>query len=148
MSRFWSSGTLLKSLTRTLRVLYGLTGLFWVIRTALDIELWEVFFHECGSNYTMACWDYSADFQNNWFQGKATGFKPALQLRSVLQRGLYWWGQVVQKHCNGVLIVGGLVLFIFCMGLSRAYIQTNLEKLWVEREFQCSQNVTTYFFDS
>lgn len=65
-------------------------------------------------------------------QGKATGNKAALWLRTKLQWHLFHLGRFVQRHAGKVLFVGLLVLSTFCVGLKSASIQTDVEKLWVE----------------
>ena len=65
-------------------------------------------------------------------QGKASGNKAALWLRTKLQWHLFHLGRFVQRHAGKVLFVGLLVLSTFCVGLKSASIQTDVEKLWVE----------------
>ena len=67
------------------------------------------------------------------FQGKATGNKPALVLRSNIQKQLFQLGCVIQKHAGKVLLFGVLILCIlFGLGLNRGHIENRLEKLWVQ----------------
>ena len=67
-------------------------------------------------------------------QGKASGNKAALWLRTKLQWHLFHLGRFVQRHAGKVLFVGLLVLSTFCVGLKSASVQTDVEKLWVEGE--------------
>ena len=66
------------------------------------------------------------------FQGKATGNKAALWLRSKLQTELFKLGRFLQVHAGKVLFVGLLVLATFTVGLKSAVIESRVEKLWVE----------------
>ena len=69
----------------------------------------------------------------DFFQGKATGNKPALILRSNVQRQLFQLGCVIQKHAGKFLIFGVLILSsLFGLGLNRGHIENRLEKLWVQ----------------
>ena len=68
-------------------------------------------------------------------QGKATGNKPALVLRSNIQKQLFQLGCVIQKHAGKFLIFGILILSsLFGFGLNRGHIENRLEKLWVQGE--------------
>jgi len=66
------------------------------------------------------------------FQGKATGNKAALWLRSKLQTELFKLGRFLQVHAGKVLFVGILVLATFTVGLKSAEVESRVEKLWVE----------------
>lgn len=66
-------------------------------------------------------------------KGKATGNKAALRLRAKLQAHLFQLGCFVQRHPGKVLFVGLLVLSTFCVGLKSATLETDVEKLWVEK---------------
>uniref|UniRef100_T1JLR8 Uncharacterized protein n=1 Tax=Strigamia maritima TaxID=126957 RepID=T1JLR8_STRMM len=66
-------------------------------------------------------------------KGKATGNKAALWLRSKLQCHLYKLGCFIQKNAGKVLFVGLLILSTFCVGLKSATVETDIEKLWIER---------------
>ena len=79
----------------------------------------------------------------DFFQGKATGNKPALILRSNVQRQLFQLGCVIQKHAGKFLIFGVLILSsLFGLGLNRGHIENRLEKLWVQGKkffYKCLQ---------
>lgn len=70
-----------------------------------------------------------------FLQGKAKGCIPALYVRALMQKGLFKWGQFVQSHAGGIIFIGIVILCLFCVGLRHVYIETNIEKLWVESEF-------------
>lgn len=80
-------------------------------------------------------------------QGKASGNKSALWVRTKLQSYLHDLGFFIQKNAGKVLFVGLLVLITFCVGLKSATIETNVERLWVEgmfiNYFSCN---SIYFF--
>lgn len=70
-----------------------------------------------------------------WFlhlQGKATGNKRALWLRSCIQNELYNLGYWIQKNAGKFLFVGILILTLFAVGLKSAILETQVDKLWVE----------------
>ena len=66
------------------------------------------------------------------FQGKASGRRKALWLRSKLQEELFKLGRLVQSHAGTVLFVGVVLLLTACVGLKGAVMETKLERLWVE----------------
>jgi hypothetical protein len=66
------------------------------------------------------------------FQGKATGNKAALWLRSKLQTELFKLGRFLEVHAGKVLFVGVLILATLSIGLKNATIESRVEKLWVE----------------
>lgn len=72
------------------------------------------------------------------FQGKASGNRVALWLRTKLQSYLFQLGCFVQIHAGKVLFVGLLTLCTFCVGLKSATILTDVEKLWVEGKLAIS----------
>ena len=65
-------------------------------------------------------------------QGKASGNKMALWLRSKLQSNLFSLGNFVQKHPGKVLFFGIILLFCLSLGLKSARMEWRVEKLWVE----------------
>ena len=65
-------------------------------------------------------------------QGRATGNKPALWLRSKLQEELYQLGKLIQEHAGKVLFTGLLVLGALTIGLKSVTMEDRIEKLWVE----------------
>lgn len=66
------------------------------------------------------------------FQGKATGERAALWLRSRLQSQLFQLGCSLHRHAGKVLFVAILVLATFCVGLKSAQVHTHVDQLWVE----------------
>ena len=66
------------------------------------------------------------------FQGRATGNKPALWMRSRLQEELYQLGRMIQEHAGKVLFTGLLLLASLTIGLKSVVIEDRIEKLWVE----------------
>lgn len=66
------------------------------------------------------------------FQGRATGSRAALWVRTKLQVQLLQLGLFSHKHAGKVLFVALLVLSTFCVGLKSATLLTDVEKLWVE----------------
>ena len=71
-------------------------------------------------------------FSLSYLQGKASGNKPALWLRSKIQTQLYQLGSNIQKNAGIFLFVGLLILAIFTFSLKNATLETRVEKLWVE----------------
>lgn len=69
-------------------------------------------------------------------QGRARGNRLALQIRSRIQGALFRIGCISQRHCGKVVLLGFVVMCIFAIGLTRAKLETNAEKLWVEGKFQ------------
>ena len=67
-----------------------------------------------------------------FFQGKATGNKPALWIRSRIQSELFTLGCFIQRHAGKVVFVGLLILATFCVGLKSAQMEGRIEKLWVQ----------------
>lgn len=65
--------------------------------------------------------------------GKAKGNKPALYLRSLLQTFLFNLGCKIQRHSITVILIGLCVLCLFTIGLKDARIETDLDKLWVQK---------------
>ena len=65
-------------------------------------------------------------------QGRATGNKPALWVRSRLQEELYQLGLLLQRHAGKVLFTGILLLATFTIGLKSVQLEDKIEKLWVE----------------
>uniref|UniRef100_H2Z0N6 SSD domain-containing protein n=1 Tax=Ciona savignyi TaxID=51511 RepID=H2Z0N6_CIOSA len=65
-------------------------------------------------------------------QGKATGNRYALKLRSFLHRVLFKFGCWIQRNAAYVLIIGILALAGCCICLKFAHMETNISKLWVE----------------
>ena len=82
----------------------------------------------------------------SYLQGKATGNKMALWLRSKLQSDLFSLGSFVQKNPGKVLFFGIVLLFCFSLGLKSARFEWRVEKLWVEgksdgeRSGKCNEN--------
>lgn len=70
------------------------------------------------------------------FQGKAVGQKAPLWIRARFQAFLFSLGCRIQRHCGKVLFIGLLVFGALSVGLRVAAIETNIEHLWVEGEFQ------------
>ncbi|MEQ2165888.1 hypothetical protein GOODEAATRI_021813 [Goodea atripinnis] len=69
-------------------------------------------------------------------QGKAVGQKAPLWIRARFQALLFSLGCHIQSHCGKVLFIGLLVFGALSVGLRVAAIETNIEQLWVEGEFQ------------
>ena len=67
-----------------------------------------------------------------FFQGKASGNKAALWLRSKIQNELFKLGCFIQRHSGKVLFVGCMVLATFCVGLKSAHMESRVERLWVQ----------------
>ncbi|XP_031550501.1 protein patched homolog 1-like [Actinia tenebrosa] len=65
-------------------------------------------------------------------EGRARGNRLALKIRSRIQSALFSIGCLSQRHCGKIVLFGFLVMSIFAIGLSRAKLETNAEKLWVE----------------
>ena len=65
-------------------------------------------------------------------QGRATGNKPALWVRSRIQEELYQLGLLLQRHAGKVLFTGILLLATFTIGLKSVQMEDKIEKLWVE----------------
>ena len=64
-------------------------------------------------------------------QGRATGNKPALWLRSKLQEELYQLGKLIQEHAGKVLFTGPLVLGALTIGLKSVRVEDRIDRLWV-----------------
>ena len=62
------------------------------------------------------------------------GRQIALKLRTKLQAFFFKLGCFSQRHCWAVLAVGFFILIGFSVGLIKAKIETDVEKLWVEGE--------------
>lgn len=60
------------------------------------------------------------------------GRQIALKLRTKLQALFFKLGCFSQRHCWAVLAVGFFILIGFSVGLIKAKIETDVEKLWVE----------------
>ena len=71
-------------------------------------------------------------FSLSYLQGKASGNKPALWLRSKIQTQLFQLGSNIQKNAGIFLFVGLLILAIFTFSLKNATLETRVEKLWVQ----------------
>ena len=71
-------------------------------------------------------------FSSSYLQGKASGNKAALWLRSKIQTQLYQLGSNIQKNAGIFLFVGLLILAIFTFSLKNATLETRVEKLWVQ----------------
>ncbi|PWA25157.1 hypothetical protein CCH79_00005285 [Gambusia affinis] len=69
-------------------------------------------------------------------KGKAVGQKAPLWIRARFQAILFSLGCHIQRHCGKVLFIGLLVFGALSVGLRVAAIETNIEQLWVEGEFQ------------
>lgn len=69
-------------------------------------------------------------------QGKVVGQKAPLWIRARFQAFLFSLGCHIQRHCGKVLFIGLLVFGALSVGLRVAAIETNIEQLWVEGEFQ------------
>ena len=76
-------------------------------------------------------------FSLSYLQGKASGNKPALWLRSKIQTQLYQLGSNIQKNAGIFLFVGLLILAIFTFSLKNATLETRVEKLWVQGKPIC-----------
>ncbi|GAB6028772.1 hypothetical protein CHUAL_004588 [Chamberlinius hualienensis] len=82
---------------------------------------------------TRTSWVDAKVAYNQVHKGKASGNKAALWLRIKLQTYLFIAGCFIQRHAGKVLFVGLLVLSTFCVGLKSATLETDVEKLWVEK---------------
>lgn len=69
-------------------------------------------------------------------QGRATGSRAALWVRTKLQVQLLQLGLFSHKHAGKVLFVALLALATFCVGLKSATLLTDVEKLWVEGKME------------
>ena len=65
-------------------------------------------------------------------QGKVTGNKFGLLIRSYVQQRLYKLGNFQQRHSGKILIIGLLFLSLLAVGLKTAVIESDIRKLWVE----------------
>ncbi|OQV16996.1 Protein patched [Hypsibius exemplaris] len=65
-------------------------------------------------------------------KGKATGNRPALWTRSVIQGYFFRLGQFIHRHAGKVLVAGLILLCVCCLGLRNIQFETRLEKLWIE----------------
>ncbi|CDW56596.1 protein patched homolog; patched family protein [Trichuris trichiura] len=65
--------------------------------------------------------------------GNAKGNRPALWLRAVMQRSMFCLGRKIQAHYLGTLAVGLLLLLFCCVGLKDIAMETDMEKLWIEK---------------
>ena len=85
----------------------------------------------CSSMFSASSCD-NIFFSLSYLQGKASGNKPALWLRSKIQTQLYQLGSNIQKNAGIFLFVGLLILAIFTFSLKNATLETRVEKLWVQ----------------
>ena len=69
-------------------------------------------------------------------KGKAVGQKAPLWIRARFQALLFSLGCHIQRHCGKVLFIGLLVFGALSVGLRVAAIETDIEQLWVEGEFE------------
>ena len=65
-------------------------------------------------------------------QGRATGNRPGLWVRSRLQEELFQLGLLLQRHAGKVLFTGILLLATFTIGFKSVKLEDRIEKLWVE----------------
>ncbi|XP_022907743.1 protein patched [Onthophagus taurus] len=65
-------------------------------------------------------------------QGRATGDRGVLWLRSRLQKQLLSLGKFLDAHAGKVLFVGLLIIATFCVGLKSSTFHTEIEQLWAE----------------
>ncbi|KHJ48442.1 patched family protein [Trichuris suis] len=65
--------------------------------------------------------------------GNAKGNRPALWLRGIMQKAMFCLGRKIQAHYLGTLAVGLLLLLFCCVGLKDIAMETDMEKLWVEK---------------
>uniref|UniRef100_A0A5S6QE31 SSD domain-containing protein n=1 Tax=Trichuris muris TaxID=70415 RepID=A0A5S6QE31_TRIMR len=65
--------------------------------------------------------------------GNAKGNKPALWLRAKMQKAMFCLGCEIQAHYLGTLAIGLLLLLFCCVGLKDIAMETNMEKLWIEK---------------
>lgn len=72
------------------------------------------------------------------WQGRASGSRGALWMRTLLQDQLQQAGQFCDTHAGKVLFVAILVLSSFCVGLKSATLVTDVQQLWVQGEFSRS----------
>lgn len=68
-------------------------------------------------------------------QGRATGSRGALWVRTKLQVQLLQLGLFCQRHAGKVIFVALLILSTFCVALKSATLITDVEQLWVEGVF-------------
>uniref|UniRef100_A0A915ISB9 Uncharacterized protein n=1 Tax=Romanomermis culicivorax TaxID=13658 RepID=A0A915ISB9_ROMCU len=95
------------------------------------------------SNYLSRLWNEDFSHRPSWCdaklaleqirRGRASGNKPALYFRSFLQTVLFNMGRFIQAHSPIVIMIGMIVLFIFAVGLKDATIETDIDKLWVQK---------------
>lgn len=72
------------------------------------------------------------------FQGRARGNRLALKIRARIQSALFQLGCFTHRHCGKVVLIGFVFLSMFAIGLlTRAKLETNAEKLWVEGKRRC-----------
>ena len=86
-------------------------------------------------NYICSSVPQAVIFSFSYLQGRATGNKPALWLRSKIQSTLFQWGSKIQKNNGIFLLVGIIVLSVLTFSLKSAMLETRVEKLWVEGKF-------------
>ena len=77
-----------------------------------------------------------------YFQGRATGNKPALWLRRKIQDELFQLGKLIQAHAGKVLFCGLLVLGALTIGLKSVVMEDRIEKLWVEAGGRLDQELS------
>ncbi|EEC01563.1 patched-2 protein, putative, partial [Ixodes scapularis] len=66
-------------------------------------------------------------------QGRASGARWSLELRSRVQLQLLQLGRFVDRNAGKVLFVGLLVVASFCVGLKSAHLELDVNNLWVQR---------------
>ncbi|ETN74205.1 patched family protein [Necator americanus] len=67
------------------------------------------------------------------FQGKASGNKWALYMRSFIQKTLFSLGNFVHANAATVIVAVLMLFSICCYGLQFVHIETDIVKLWVAK---------------
>ena len=84
----------------------------------------------------------------NISQGYADGNRCALWIRSQIQHHFFCLGCGLQLHCGKVIFLGLLLFSLCCVGLKTAYIESDIEKLWVEGKFQILLHVFQFLMQN
>lgn len=68
-------------------------------------------------------------------QGRVRGSRLRLLVRAKLQAVLFKLGCLTHRNCGKVILFGVLLMIVCSIGLTRAKVETDAEKLWVEGTF-------------